>query len=304
MLIDVVVVTFNRLNKLKNTLSCYNNLSVKPRNIIVVNNNSSDGTKEYLDGWFTIETTYRKHVIHLDNNIGGSGGFYEGQKYAMQLNPDWIMISDDDAYPAPDLFESFILFVSKHNTENVSAVYSSVLHTDGTIDTAHRSSYKLLKGIFYERNNSRIEDYQKEYFEIDFLSYVGCFIKRTALDKAGLVNPKYFINFDDTEHSLRLKKQGKIICLPQMKIVHDDNNLNATATLSWKTYYLYRNELHMLIKHHPIAAIAWCRRRLKLLSDNPKRKQVYKIAMKDAWMVRLGIHELYKPGWTDTVFSK
>ena len=49
--IGVVLVTFNRLNKLKNALTCYDKQTYKPKYIIVVNNASTDGTYQYLEKW-------------------------------------------------------------------------------------------------------------------------------------------------------------------------------------------------------------------------------------------------------------
>ena len=51
MKIGVVIVTYNRLDKLKIALKSYENQKIKPKYILVVNNNSTDGTKEYLDSW-------------------------------------------------------------------------------------------------------------------------------------------------------------------------------------------------------------------------------------------------------------
>lgn len=296
--IDIVIVTFNRLEKLKHTLVCYEKQTIKPRTIIVVNNNSSDGTKEYLDEWKDVKSSFEKHIINLDDNIGGSGGFYEGQKFALGLNPDWIMLADDDAYPAVNMIGEFEKFVTSHRTENTAAICAEVLRTDGSIDTSHRSRYHLVKGIFYERTRSQKEDYDNEWFDIDLLSYVGCFLKKEALINVGLVNPDYFIYSDDSEHSLRLKKYGNIICVPAIKIIHDEQFAKRTDNITWKDYYGYRNEIDMLKKHHFIAAIMWTRRQLKLLNSFPEKKKVYKEAMRDAWLGRLGRHNKYKPGWT------
>jgi GT2 family glycosyltransferase len=296
--IAIVLVTYNRLEKLIKTLSCYDNLLDFPQDIIVVNNDSNDGTKDYLLEWQNKRALYAKHIINLDKNTGGSGGFYEGQKYALGLNPDWVMLADDDAYPAVNMIEEFVKFVSSHNTNNTAAICAEVLRTDGSIDTSHRSRYHLVKGLFYERTRSRYEDYNNEWFNIDLLSYVGCFIKREALIEKGLVNPDYFIYSDDSEHSIRLKKYGEIICVPAIKIIHDEQFAKQIDTLTWKDYYGYRNEIDMLKRHHFIAAITWTRRQLKLLKHFPEKKKVYKEAMKDAWFGRLGKHSIYKPGWT------
>lgn len=298
MKISIVIVTYNRLNKLNKALDCYDDLTTKPQNIIVVNNNSSDGTKNYLEKWLKIPSSYQKHVLNLQENKGGSGGFFEGQKYALGLNSDWVMLADDDAYPQKDLLEQFNTFVSTHKTNYISAICSTVLHPDGSIDTKHRSYYRLIKGLFYERWPSDITDYNKEWFEIDYLSFVGCFIKTEALCKVGLVNPEFFIYSDDTEHSIRLKKAGKIVCVPKLKIIHDEQLSNNNTNVSWKDYYGFRNEIVMLKKHHFLSALFWSRHQYKILKSQTEKFMIFKTAMKDAWLGKLGVHPIYKPGWS------
>ena len=49
--IGVAIVTYNRLEKLKIALKKYENQTILPKYIIAVNNNSNDGTKEFLNEW-------------------------------------------------------------------------------------------------------------------------------------------------------------------------------------------------------------------------------------------------------------
>ena len=49
--IDVVIVTYNRLGKLKRALTSYERQTRPFRNLVVVNNHSTDGTLEYLEAW-------------------------------------------------------------------------------------------------------------------------------------------------------------------------------------------------------------------------------------------------------------
>ena len=83
--IDVVIVTYNRLSKLKKTLDCYEKQTVPFRNLIIVNNHSSDGTMEYLKEWENTNTPFNKIIIHTNENLGGAGGFYIGEKKALSL---------------------------------------------------------------------------------------------------------------------------------------------------------------------------------------------------------------------------
>jgi len=61
--IDAVVVTFNRLDKLKECLEALSTFDLN--NIFVINNASTDGTKEYLKKLPNIQP------INLEENVGG-----------------------------------------------------------------------------------------------------------------------------------------------------------------------------------------------------------------------------------------
>lgn len=303
--VDVVIVTFNRLEKLKKALASYEKQTKSFRNMIVVNNHSTDGTYEYLVDWKLIKAPFAKHVINTEENLGGSGGYYLGQKKAMELGSEWVFLADDDAYAEPDIMEKFYDYANSHDTRQLSAVCGKVCHPDGTIDLNHRSRM-IKKGCrFVYRTPSVIEDYEKDEFEIDLLSYVGSFINGDALKKKGLVDDGFFIYWDDSEHSIRLKTFGKIICVPAISIVHDDVVMGPACCkkpiVSWRDYYSERNEMVTYRRHFPLVALHKTR---VIIIDRLKRKNQGNVysevkwqAVKDAWRGKLGMHKLYKPGW-------
>ena len=63
--IGAVVVTFNRLEKLKKALESYEKQTLLPEYIIVVDNASKDGTKEYLERWKKGNSEYEKIVSYF-----------------------------------------------------------------------------------------------------------------------------------------------------------------------------------------------------------------------------------------------
>ena len=92
--IFIVIVTYNRLKYLQKTVfECVKTNT----NIIVVNNNSIDGTLDYLE---KVKHIYENiYVFNLEKNIGGSGGFAFGISKAIEYGADWIWVMDDDVYP-------------------------------------------------------------------------------------------------------------------------------------------------------------------------------------------------------------
>ena len=309
--LDIVIVTFNRLDKLKKTLAHYQSQTVPFRTLIVVNNHSTDGTDNYLKEWQKENSTYNKHVITLNENRGGAGGFHEGQKYAMTLNPDWIYVSDDDAYPNYDMIERFYNFIDNNDSNDIAAICAAVYNIDESIAYDHRSHYIIKNGVDFNKIPSVKSDYNKNYFEIDLLSYVGSFINTNALAKVGFCEKDLFIFYDDTEHSIRLSKYGKLYCCPSIIVKHDsgisDDTKSSSILISWREYYYIRNKIHMLKKHHKIAAIYLSIKYLyssfkSLLVSllKPQRIHNFKIiacAICDAWTNHLGKHKKYQPGF-------
>jgi GT2 family glycosyltransferase len=98
-----VIVTFNRLDVLKQTL--HHTLEQPFYCVVVVNNSSTDGTREWLDE----HGDPRLHRIHSEQNLGGAGGFHLGFEFAAQKLPEaeWLVAFDDDAYPQAGMLEIF-----------------------------------------------------------------------------------------------------------------------------------------------------------------------------------------------------
>lgn len=297
--ICAVIVTYNRLEKLKYSLKCYDNLTYKPLTIIIVNNNSNDGTYKFLLEWEKGVSDYKKKVINLSQNIGGSGGFYEGLKESLKYNPEWIWVSDDDAFPDKDSFMNFYKFINKINISSFGkiSVVAGMVVNNGKIDINHRRRLKKHYTIINEIKVGE-EEYKNKYFEFNLISYVGIFINKEALMDVGLTEREFFIYYDDTEHSIRLNKYGKIICVPDIVINHDINN-KEIDTYNWKMYYGYRNKLITIKKHFgKLNFFITVLKYIKLIITTPlKYKIIYYYALIDGVRGRTGVHKIIKPGW-------
>ena len=297
MKIGAVIVTYNRLGLLKDCLGKYLSQTRLPDYFVIVDNASTDGTKEYLEEWKSQNKESADiRVIHKSSNTGGSGGFYTGIKEAVKLSVDWVWVSDDDAMPERDVFEKLERYI-RNSREDLSAVCCAVVN-HGEYDLDHRTR-RVKKFIRYKFAGVQKNEYEKESFELDSFSYVGTMICTEKLRQAGNVNRDYFLWYDDTEHSWRLSDIGKIVCLPDVRIHHDVERVRYTD-ITWKTYYGHRNSLMMIKKH--ASKRYYIGKKLILLvkglrDKNKDHLRIIKAAIKDADRNKLGLHEVYKPGW-------
>ena len=307
--VTVVLVTFNRLEKLKIALSCYEKQTYKIEKIIIVDNCSTDGTIDFLKKWLDSKTNFDKEVVYLSENTGGAGGFGAGMEHAlnlvnsMQLKTDWILVSDDDAFPNDDAIEKMIAYYQKQEVEkqNEIVALSSAVVNHGQIHESHRS--RIEKDFF----RIRFVGVDKKYyntdgFEIDLFYYVGTMIKVSALKNVGTTLRDLFIYGDDNEHSLRLGKIGKLVCVPASVFVHDTPGVE-TRKIGWHNYYNRRNQLYILKEYFPLRYFInrFFKRYIldiSILSKNTsEEKKLFKTAQMDALKNKLGKHPVYKPGF-------
>lgn len=347
----IVIVTYNRLEKLKKAILACEAQTVPPAYIIVVDNASTDGTAAYLEYWRmqpeeqkTSEDLdhpeeqrqpgkpeqqdqqeqpddlsdlkgIQRYVLTLAKNTGGSGGFYEGLRAAQEQDAEWVFVADDDAYPEKDALEKLLLFADscrsqvaengRSESKLPAALCSSVV-CQGKYDTWHRRWLVRRCPFFLREERIPEAEYRKDFFELDIYSYVGCMINRTALKKTGLPCRDFFISYDDSEHSLRIRKEGRIVCVPGAVVIHDTEGGTGKKPgeepLSWKKYYTIRNKLLTYKKHFPgyyfwSLCLYYSLLYVVTVRTGNAGRHLAATAIWDAIRGETGLHERYRPGW-------
>lgn len=297
----VILVTYNRLECLKIALAKYDQQTMSPRYIVVVDNASNDGTAEYLAQWQSVANDkYQKVVVRLPENTGGSGGFNRGMEEGLKLACDFLFLADDDAYAEPDVFERLNRTYQNLMDKRISALCTAVLN-HSRYEVSHRCLVK--KGLFrVSLKFSTPEDYRQDYFKVDILTFVGAAISKEAAKAIGLPKKEYFIYFDDTEYSLRLKEAGDIYCVTSSVMHHD---IEKDRRVSWKDYYDTRNWIDMIHKHfskryYYTAIIEKYIRRCTILASifrnrSKEYREMCLVAINDAVNLRLDKNEKYIP---------
>ncbi|QBE49429.1 glycosyltransferase family 2 protein [Leucobacter triazinivorans] len=211
--VAAVIVTFNRLAKLPKTLESVFAQSHAPAWVVVVNNNSSDGTQDYLDSL----DDPRLVVMHLAENLGGAGGFEHGMAKGVNLGADYVWIMDDDCYPDPSALETLLDQrdrASKVLEHEVPFACSLVKFVDGSLCEMNNpiTTWDWPRTFLAGLNSLLVTE----------CTFVSVLVPSWALKEAGLPLGEYFIWFDDKEYTKRLTRAygPGIICLDST-VVHD-----------------------------------------------------------------------------------
>jgi GT2 family glycosyltransferase len=247
-----VVATYNRRAEIQKTVARL--LDEPCVGIVVVDNGSSDGTRE----WLKSRTSARVVPVFPEANLGGAGGFELGMQVARDMfDPDWVVVMDDDARPYPGAFGDF----SDVTQEQWDILAAAVYYPDGHICEMNRPSrnpfwhraefVKTCFGVCLGQGRKGFHVPDQAYgvqmtLPVDAASFVGMFISRRVMEHIGKPDGKLFIYGDDVSYSLRARKAGfRIGFAPKIRFEHACSTFaqKKTYTPYWKVYYNYRNGL-------------------------------------------------------------
>jgi len=236
--VDAVVVTYNRLGKLRECLEALSRQTGELRYIHVVDNNSTDGTRE----WLVANSRRLNLVPHLlDYNSGGAGGFNAGIRAAIKMNADWVWVMDDDVVPKPDCLQAVIEspFFVQHQagSRTVGFLSSRVEWTDGNLCVMNVPVAQWPWNSTFREMSSSLRCVS--------CSFVSCFISREAIQKVGLPVKEFFIWHDDTEYTRRVSHHFECFYIDASVATHvtPQNLLPTYSNVSKNNIWKYKCDI-------------------------------------------------------------
>jgi GT2 family glycosyltransferase len=247
-LLPLCVIILN-WNLPEETIACIESVQgnvVADLKIVVVDNDSSDNSIDLLTHHFGnwIE------VIKNPKNLGFAAGMNAGINYALSMGAGSILLLNND-------------------TVIDSAMICTLLNA-----ACHLPRAGILgPAIYYYQDPTRIWRYgDKEFrwlpiplqvserealrnfpapFKLDYVTACGILIKREVFESIGLLDPHYFMYFEDADFCRRARQANyEIWCVPQAKMWHKvslsakkDKPTNRYAQ-SWGRVKFYRKHPH------------------------------------------------------------
>lgn len=208
--IFIIIVAYNGLKWLKKCLN-----SAYPYTIIVVDNNSTDSTINYIGENFpeVILLTQKTNLgFGQANNLGIALALKEGANYVFLLN--------QDAYLEPGSIEKLIE-VQQNNPE---FGILSPLHLNGKGNRLDRNFSYYLN---YQANPDFYSDYifqrrKKQVYNVPFVNAAGWLISKKCLEFVGGFDPIFFHYGEDDNYCQRVIYHGfKIGVVPDATLNHD-----------------------------------------------------------------------------------
>ena len=254
MKISVIIVSYNVKEFLQQSiLSLKNSLNGLDHEIIVVDNNSVDGSSEIVKYKFP-------EIILIENedNRGFAAACNQGLKvssgeYLLLLNPD-TMIQEDTISTMINFFEE---------VPNAGAAGCKILNADGSLQLACRRSFpsprvalpKLLglsklfpKIKLFGKYNLTYED-PDNLIEVDAVSGSFLMFSREVYEKIKGLDETFFMYGEDLDYCYRIKEAGwKIYYVPDTKIIHYKGESAKLA--SFDNFITFYKAMDVFVKKH------------------------------------------------------
>lgn len=238
-----VIVTYNRLELLKESVAAVMQQTYPLHRVVIVDNHSTDGTDNYLAG---LSQNPLFHIVTLEKNTGGAGGFSKGIETAARQQADWIWVMDDDTIPKPDSLERLMAYTT---FKDVGYVNSKVVWTDGSLHEMNLPRLAKQQAAKAEILKGAVEEVVAHASLIDTTSFVSLLVRGDIPYRLGLPFKEFFIWCDDAEYTMRITQNGYYgIWAADSVVVHKtptnySTSLNTVpASAAWKVYYGVRNE--------------------------------------------------------------
>jgi len=220
MTVYTVVVTYNRLNLLKEGIEAIKCQTSTIDKIVVVNNGSTDGTKQWL-------SEQEGLVVINQDNVGGAGGFHTGVKYAYEDGAEWIWMMDDDVAPEPECLAELLM-----HREFSKCMHPLKKFQDNKL-YVWGEYLEIEKNYMFHLTQCQCEN--KNIFYVNCGCFEGMLIHSEIVAKIGYPDSRFFIAGDDTIYGY-LANQFTNVC-----VVNSAKMIRARSSKidNFKPMYIY-----------------------------------------------------------------
>ena len=250
-----MVVTRNRSDVLRQTLQAIRAQEWAPASVLVVDNDSDDGTAAMLAAEFPEVGYYR-----LPENLGFGAGLAAGMRQAAGGGCDYFWLLDDDSRPAPITLRRCL------GVARTMPRFGIIGLSGGTIRWGRLDVHPYIPTPDGRPTDPPLLNHS------DFVHLDGAVVAREAVEHLGYPRADYFMMLEDVEYSNRLKRAGWEVAhfeLDEDLIFRGNLGSGGDGRPSppWRAYYQTRNHLLMAIDHRsPLEVAGWLYRQVKFIA--------------------------------------
>lgn len=240
--IGIVIVNYKGRDDTLECLASLAALTYPCRDVIVVDQDSGDGTPD------AIRAAYPwVHVIENPVNSGFAGGNNVGIRRALERAADFVFLLNNDTTVEPGLLEPLVALAQSDPAIGVTgpkmlyhADPNTIWSAGGMVDWRGRVAHRFADAA---------DTPEDAPCDVDFIVGCGLLVKRGVLEQVGLFDERYFLYWEETDLCARIRKAGyRVVYQPAARLWHKVSRTTGTDS-ELTLYYMWRNQLLYLARH-------------------------------------------------------
>jgi GT2 family glycosyltransferase len=245
--VAIIILNWNGINDTLECLESVRQIQYDNFSIVVVDNGSED------DSCLQIRNNYPEvKLIENRANLGFAEGNNVGIRYALDQGADFVFLLNNDTVVDP-LIVTELLAAARINDDD--GIYGAKIYY-------YSEPEKIwYAGAWWDNDNCQFSHSNADITEVVVTDYVcGCtmFISRKTLEIIGLMDPVFFLTYEETDWCYRALRSGvKSYCVPTAKVWHKISASFGGNSSPIVSYFMSRNLL--LWAERNLSLINYCR---------------------------------------------
>lgn len=221
--LSIVILSFNTLDLLKRCIATLLDYQIESAHLIVVDNASTDGSKE----WLRAQGDGGIRTVLLDENRGFAAGNNVGLKL---VETELVLLLNSDAFPAEGSLEKMLTALQRSPLNGV--VGAQLVYGDGSWQRCsgpiHSPTQAMFEAFGFPGIHRAFTRISWRYFgghwrshEVGYVAGAAMLIRKSILDQVGLLDERFFFYTEDVEFCARVADAHyRVILEPQARVIH------------------------------------------------------------------------------------
>ncbi|WP_302160112.1 sugar transferase [uncultured Ruminococcus sp.] len=244
--ITVSIVTYNSADEIDILMKSLQSSSLFDKmTVFVVDNASKDNTVRIIK-----EEYPWVRVIESKENLGFGAGH---NLVINNIQSDFHLIVNPDISVSENAIKDSIQYLQEHTDISVLTPY--VMNVDGTQQYLPKKnpSMKYMIGGMFESKFKFCKKLREEYtlqnkkvtnpIDVEFCTGAFMVTRTASLHKVGGFDERYFLHFEDADLTRELRKVGRAVYNPDIKVTHkwhrENKKINKSFWVALKSMFIY-----------------------------------------------------------------
>ena len=249
--VRAVVVTWNGRHLLAPCLeSLLAQRFAESMEVVVVDNDSTDGTVEWIEASFPGIS-----IVRSSQNLGFSGGAELGIR---GFTGEFLVLLNNDATFEPDAVQALVDCARAPGNDRVGAVTAKILLDRGDAGPQLvNSTGSVVTTAGTGADRDWLVPDGRESSDPDVFGFCGgaALLRRATLDDVGSFDPYLFLYYEDTDLSWRMRAAGWAVRYESRAVAHHRHAQSSGTDSPVFRYYNTRNSLVVFARHAPLRIV-------------------------------------------------